>query len=89
MGLMTSTCEDLCASTEEMSVDFEGEGGIAAILATCAGWTYKGSDDIFATPQDFEPIWDKQFAVSTIVAQVRIELVEPMTDFVTPFASAM
>ncbi|KAJ1548609.1 hypothetical protein HK405_001997 [Cladochytrium tenue] len=89
MGWMTATCEDLCTSTEEMSVDFEGEGGVVAVLATCASWTYKGSDGATAVPRDFEPIWEKQFTVSSRVAQVRVELVEPLTDFVTPFASAM
>ncbi|KAJ1559440.1 hypothetical protein HK405_010624 [Cladochytrium tenue] len=89
MGWMAATCEDLCASTEEMSVDFEGEGGIVAILATCVRWTYRGSDGVTAGPQDIEPIWEEQFTVAARVAQVRLELVEPLTNFVTPFASAM
>ncbi|KAI9330022.1 hypothetical protein DFJ73DRAFT_964082 [Zopfochytrium polystomum] len=89
MGVMTSTCEDLCASTEEMRVDFEGEGGVVGILATCQTWIYYGSDGAAATPDLFEPIWEKQYTVSARVANVRTELVDPITDFVTPFATAM
>ncbi|KAJ1566140.1 hypothetical protein HK405_010876 [Cladochytrium tenue] len=89
VGTLTFICEELCLATEEMAMDFAGEGAVASILATCKSWEYKGSDGTVTGPTDFEPFWDAQFAVATLVAQVRAELVEPLTDSSAPFAAAM
>ncbi|KAJ1533728.1 hypothetical protein HK405_000355, partial [Cladochytrium tenue] len=57
---------------------FDGEGRLVAILVTCAGWSYRNSDGEAADPCDIEPVQEQQLTVSSHVAQVWVELVEPI-----------
>ncbi|KAI9325692.1 hypothetical protein DFJ73DRAFT_767408 [Zopfochytrium polystomum] len=87
MGWMTSTCEDLCSSTEEMRVDFEGEGGLVGILATCHSWVYHGSDAFTLNPCCSSPSGKSSLRSPPASRTCPSTWSTPITDFVTPPAT--